>query len=66
MVPRVCLQYVIVAFPDHTHLLFNALSSLSETVTMVSNVYLIIIIKDLRMNHCVLLHDRDMNILFKL
>ena len=23
MMPRVCLQFVIVIFPDHTHLLYN-------------------------------------------
>ena len=29
-VPLVCLQYVIVAFPDHTHLLFGVSSMYKE------------------------------------
>ena len=29
-VPWVCLQFVIVVFPDHTHLLFLALFNLSS------------------------------------
>ena len=28
-VPRVCLQFVIVVFPDHTHLLFSAVVAIS-------------------------------------
>ena len=29
-VPRGCLQFVIVVFPDHTHLLFLAVKVLNE------------------------------------
>ena len=32
MMPRVCLQFVIVVFPDHTHLLLLYRDTLSETV----------------------------------
>ena len=32
MVPWVGLQFVIVVFPDHTHLLFNELGSGQKTV----------------------------------
>ena len=34
-VPRVCLQFVIVVFPDHTHLLFlNAQGKIISGVTL--------------------------------
>ena len=34
-VPRGCLQFVIVVFPDHTHLLFLAPTEISESVYIV-------------------------------
>ena len=34
-VPRGCLQFVIVVFPDHTHLLFLILKILSLTLEIV-------------------------------
>ena len=44
-VPRGCLQFVIVVFPDHTHLLFsfvmfNCVLSLSHVVSWVRGVVL--------------------------
>ena len=33
-VPRGCLRFVIVVFPDHTHLLFLMLEFLSEHLSM--------------------------------
>ena len=32
MVPRGCLQFVIVVFPDHTHLLFFTLKAVRDTM----------------------------------
>ena len=36
MVPRGCLQFVIVVFPDHTHLLFLDLISIAITRSLPS------------------------------
>ena len=35
MVPWVCLQFVIVVFPDHTHLLFSTLSKPRDAKTVI-------------------------------
>ena len=34
--PGVCLQFVIVVFPDHTHLLFTVVSSCASVQIMIS------------------------------
>ena len=36
-VPRGCLQFVIVVFPDHTHLLFLAAKALNEVYVFFFN-----------------------------
>ena len=40
-VPRGCLRFVIVVFPDHTHLLFLCDSSKQFFVTIIHNHYLL-------------------------
>ena len=39
-VPRGCLQFVIVVFPDHTHLLFLHKSRHKSTISIVYKVFL--------------------------
>ena len=43
-VPRGCLQFVIVVFPDHTHLLFLLMQYLMSTATFIKSgdIYLVI------------------------
>ena len=38
-VPRCCLQFVIVVFPDHTHLLLLLIMGLGEYVVPHSNMF---------------------------
>ena len=38
-VPRVCLQFVIVVFPDHTHLLFLESTSRGSYISLLQSAY---------------------------
>ena len=42
MVPQGCLQFVIVVFPDHTHLLF--LTTFNPHMTPAKPIHLVIIV----------------------
>ena len=44
-VPWVCLQFVIVAFPDHTHLLFWAANSSKISISVVEAVVVVVLVK---------------------
>ena len=43
-VPRVCLRFVIVIFPDHTHLLFFRAMAVNWKKLKTSNVFLLFIV----------------------
>ena len=43
-VPRGCLRFVIVVFPDHTHLLFLMVNACSERAYIIRNKHVLIII----------------------
>ena len=47
-VPRGCLQFVIVVFPDHTHLLFLVLIYIDKRVGIPVGIYCVPLVADAR------------------
>ena len=55
VVPRGCLWFVIVVFPDHTHLLFlsgSALSDKTKTITRGRNTISFVTLNIYTIDHC--------------